>query len=348
MVHKDPLIEKILDSCDSGRIAARSRFEEEDARRKGLFYRIGEFDFAQPRFLIEGFLPRGGLVILAGDPKVGKTAMASAIALAVAKGEPFAGMPVQQAGVLWLALEESFQERGAVMRMAKGFKDIPFYTNVEKIAIDTEEGIDDLDYWRMRTDAKLIVVDPLHGAHSGRSLGDGWAARKTLARLKTFCTQAGVTALVIHHLAKSRRWLRLAENAQIAAIATMVMILTRENDPTRRQSRIVALHCTGRGAFANRTLRFISPSPLEYVLARPLFAQFDENKTEALAARILDHLKNGTCSALDLAQALRSNVGSVRNAITALKAQAKLCPAKKCGKATIYELTKKCRSEKTA
>jgi hypothetical protein len=220
----DKQIEAILGAVDSRRIAERRQYEEEARRRDGLFYRIGEFDYARPRFLIDGFLPEGGLVILAGDPKVGKTAFASAIALAVAKGRRFAGLPVERAAVLWLALEESFQERSAVMRAAKGYKRIPFYTNAERIAIDTEQGIADLDYWRMETGAKLLVVDPLHGAHSGRSLMDGWAARKTLMSLKRFCAASRVTALVLHHLAK-RGAKRVAESVQLAAIATMVMIL---------------------------------------------------------------------------------------------------------------------------
>jgi hypothetical protein len=225
---QDKQIEAVLQSVDSRKIAEQRHYEEEARRRDGLFYRIGEFDYARPRFLIDGFLPEGGLVILAGDPKVGKTAFASAIALAVAKGRPFAGLPVEGAAVLWLALEESFQERSAVMRAAKGYKRIPFYTNAERIAIDTEDGIADLDYWRMETGAKLLVVDPLHGAHSGRSLMDGWAARKTLMSLKRFCAASRVTALVLHHLAK-RGAKRVAESVQLAAIATMVMILTSDS-----------------------------------------------------------------------------------------------------------------------
>ena len=57
-------------------------------------------------FLVDGFLPRGYVTILAGDPKVGKTVLASAITLAIAEGSPFGGMETNRGGVLWLSLEE--------------------------------------------------------------------------------------------------------------------------------------------------------------------------------------------------------------------------------------------------
>src|SRR5688572_280096 len=248
-------------------------YEAEQRRLRNLFWHMGEFSFGDQRYLIDGFLPESGLVILAGDPKAGKTALASAIALAVAKGKPFAGMPSEQRGVLWLCLEESHQERSAVMRRARGLKRAPIYITNERIPIDTEEGISDLQHWAMQADAGLTVIDPLHAAHSGRSLHDGWSARKTLGLLKEFSKTR--TILVLHHLAK-RGARRVAESVQLTAVATMVMVLTstggalgapetgsnlhsRSNTDTQVRSRgkarprIVTLECMGRGEFANRT-----------------------------------------------------------------------------------------------
>ena len=62
-------------------------------------------------WLIEGFLPVGYLVLLAAGDKEGKTCLATAIALAVASGTPFAGLNVQRSNVLWFSLEESPDER---------------------------------------------------------------------------------------------------------------------------------------------------------------------------------------------------------------------------------------------
>src|SRR5687767_14088583 len=100
-------------------------YEAEQRRLSNLFCHMGEFSFGDPRYLIDGFLPESGLVIRAGDLKACKTALASAMALAVAKDKPVAGMPTKQRGVLWLRLEESHQERSAVMRKARGLKRLP-------------------------------------------------------------------------------------------------------------------------------------------------------------------------------------------------------------------------------
>src|SRR5687768_9083377 len=65
-------------------------------------------------WLIPGIIPSGGLVILASAPKTGKTCFATAIARAVAKGEPFLGHPTPQHPVLWCAYEETPRERAVL------------------------------------------------------------------------------------------------------------------------------------------------------------------------------------------------------------------------------------------
>lgn len=65
----------------------------------------------QQPWLVQDWLPLGTLAILASPPKQGKTALATALALAVATGTPFAGMNTAQGGVLWLAQEESMWDR---------------------------------------------------------------------------------------------------------------------------------------------------------------------------------------------------------------------------------------------
>src|SRR5688572_7405759 len=232
---------------------------EEVMRLDSLFNHAALFD-REPAFLIDGFLPLGYCCILAGDPKAGKTALASAIALAVAEGSPFAAMETIEAGVLWLSLEESPEERATIMKpVLDRIEETTFYVTHQKIAIDTPEGLSDLQHWVNHTDAKLIVVDPLHAAHSGRSLDDGWRARRTLAPFKKFCYDKDVTGLVLHHVSAGGN--RVAENAQLAACAGMSMLYSSE--PTE-EGRIVRLQSSGRGNFANRTWHFESHGPLSY------------------------------------------------------------------------------------
>jgi len=268
-----------------------------------------EFNHFQQPWLVQDFIPLGGLVILAAPPKQGKTCLATTLALAVATGTPFAGMPCDQGGVLWLAQEESFWDRHRLVSSSPlADPAVPLFTTHERLPIDQESTIDLLAFWANEADVKLIVVDPLHGATSGRSLNDGWAARKTLDLLRAFCNQFGVTALVLHH-AKRRTWrhhrLEVAENDQLAATASMNIVMTTrtlsgsptpapggggqgevpesaegensgpnpqtpDSSPQPLASRIITLHCEGRGPFANRRLELLSSGPLDYALQSEL------------------------------------------------------------------------------
>ncbi len=346
---RDEQLEKLNDALldpDARRRAVEDRRFYLDS----LFTSFEEFPPSPPPFLIDGLLPLGYLTILAGDPKSGKTALASAIALAVAQGLPFAGMKTAESPVLWLSLEESRRERAAVLfpvvlqhapedprrigSLDSGPK-IPIYTCHGGIAIDTEEGIEVLDHWIDKTRAKLIVVDPLHAAHSGRSLQDGWSARKSLRMLKRLCSECGLTAIVLHHLTvRGKR--RVAESAQITAIASMVMMLSHQQitseaepnsledgEPAQRPSRIITLRCSGRGEATNRTLHLASDSPLDYRLTDPPIEPKVEprklNRPRPIDELVVRVLNEGAhLAANDIAGKLGVNVNSVRNAIPRL------------------------------
>jgi hypothetical protein len=179
------------------------------------------------RWLIQDLIPEGCLSLLVAEPKEGKTSLATAIALSVATGTPFAGCNVEQSSVLWLSAEESMRERNFLLDQSP-FVDstLPLYTCYQPLAIDDEEALDALQYWVMETDAKFVVVDPLIAATSGRSLRDGWNARRSLQALKRFCDRMHVAALVLHHRKDARHGLarsRAAENDQLSATASLVM-----------------------------------------------------------------------------------------------------------------------------
>lgn len=354
-MQNDPTVERLLDSVDSRRIERRREYEAEQARRNNLF--MGHDDFpptASPRFIIDPLIPEGRLILLAGDPKCGKTALATAIALAVAKGEPFAGMPVQQGGVLWLSCEESFGERSELLRIAPKTKvSLPLYTCYENLPIDTESAEYDIQFWKCQVDAKLLVVDPLHGAHSGRSLHDGWAARRTLRLIKRICGASDLTAIVIHHLTKRAKEARVAESVQLAAIASTVITLSRSTEARpfrlheargsgevkKRQTDLseVTLECRGRGLHANATYVFRSNGPLDYELVEPT----TQTRADNTIQKILSALEFAPLTADQIADRTGMVTGSVRNVLTRLVALKSVIPAAKSGRKTQYVLNEK-------
>jgi RecA-family ATPase len=105
----------------------------------------------------------------------------------------------------------------------------PIFTCYQQLAIDDPDALDALKYWVYDTEAKLVVVDPLLAATSGRSLRDGWNARRSLQALKRFCDSTKCAALVLHHRKDARAGIaksRAAENDQISATASLIMSMS--------------------------------------------------------------------------------------------------------------------------
>ncbi len=59
-----------------------------------------------PGFIVEDLIP-GGVNVLAGDEKSGKSWMMLHMAICIATGQDFLGHPVKQGNVLYLSLEDT-------------------------------------------------------------------------------------------------------------------------------------------------------------------------------------------------------------------------------------------------
>lgn len=319
------------------------------ARRRrllDLFHPVFEGSAAFDRkWLVHNWIPEGSLVMLAGEPKVGKTCLATAIAIAVATGTPFAGMPTVQSSVLWLSAEESPVERMEVLQSSRLVDfDVPVYTCYEPLWIDSESGLEDLEAWRQKTDARLLVVDPLLGAISGRSIADSWGARKSLQALKRWCSVNKVTALVLHHPKRipGAGRLLVADNAQISATASMWIVMAAK-PAVGCPGRMLTLECRGRGAHANRVLHLVSEGPLDFHDAGGVVPSPDRDapyRFGPIDHAICDALKEGPLATTDLYQSVDANVSTIRNHIVGLRRNGIIDGAGLQGRVRVYELNR--------
>src|SRR5437867_3183877 len=72
-------------------------------------------------WIVEGLIPRPGMVELMGPPKTGKSFLAMDLAFRVARGEHFMSRPTKQSKVLYLQLDTServMRDRGVALRQA--------------------------------------------------------------------------------------------------------------------------------------------------------------------------------------------------------------------------------------
>ena len=304
-----------ISEFDKNRVKERKRREQLERDAENLFQAFSpkiERESRKVEFLVEGFLPKGSLVILAGRPKEGKTCLGTAIALAVATGRPFAGMNTEMAPVLWMANEESKGERAAILGQftsdggpypvitgehydwmdSKG-PFLPLFTSHERVPIDTDDGLYTIDLWLGKTGAKLIVIDPLIAAVSG-PLEHSGSARRSLEKLKEFCWHRGVTALVLHHTKRvrdSRYFRRVADSDQLAATASMDMVLVRDpSSGLNGRPYLFTLSCRGRGEFANKVWLLESSRILDYQIRteQPTLAAAEPSRVGQAILRALE------------------------------------------------------------
>jgi hypothetical protein len=271
------------------------------------------------KWVVEGLLPETYLAVIGATSNGGKSCLVTSLAIAVASGEPFLGMKTCGGAVLWVAYEESRQERGLAL---KAFDTLPenLYFTHEKPYIDERQGLEALRYWIKRTKAKLVVIDPLYASCVAESLSDGRTARATLTGLKDLCKEESCAAIVLHHITKdtsagqSRE--RFADSNQILATASMDLLMdyTERADGSRR----IWLRGRGRGDFANQTWLIDSNGIADYrLVAAGGQLKVEEEAKDRAVLSVLE-ASDSALSAEQIAEGLGQPVGSVRNRLTRL------------------------------
>jgi hypothetical protein len=99
----------------------------------------------EPAYLIKGIIPRGGLTVVWGQPKCGKSFWTFDLVMHVALGWEYRGRRVQQGTVVYLALEggEGFKARIEAFRqerLAEEHDPPPFYLIADAINLVKEHG----------------------------------------------------------------------------------------------------------------------------------------------------------------------------------------------------------------
>ena len=272
-------------------------------------------------WVVKDFLPRGYLMLFAGPDKLGKTAFLDALMLAVAKGEPFLGQETIQGTVFWCAQEECRGERLDILEQDEAFRmeTLPIVTAWGAPPIDTDDGIMFLEHWVSRVNAKLVVIDTLYAATSGRNLAHGHSARRAMNNLKRFAAIQGVAVIVVHHTQQSRQE-RIADSIQLRAASSINVTYHRH---TRVDGTgVVTLLSRGRGEFANRSYLIKTDGPLKYELLEEPEEEPREPETPKVNAReqaVLEVLKRGPQTSTEIAARTDIGLQSLRNLLVKMQ-----------------------------
>jgi len=178
-------------------------------------------------WLVDKMLPAGGLSLLGGKPKVGKSTLARNLALAVARGEPFLGRDTAAGPVVYLGLEE---KRGEVQAhfARMGASDEVIFVHVGGAP---EEALLALRTAIEEHGAKLAIVDPLLRFIRLRDGNDYAEVTAALEPLLLLARETGCHILVCHHLGKMERDggdAILGSTALFGSVDTALLLRRRE------------------------------------------------------------------------------------------------------------------------
>jgi hypothetical protein len=175
-------------------------------------------------YIVEGLLPTAGTSLLAGKPKAGKTTLVRYLALCIAQGKDFLGMPVAQGTVLYLALEEKRAEvrKHFVDMDANGDEDIHIHA-----ASVPDNAIKELYDLGIIHSPKLIIIDPLFRFIRVRDGNDYASVTNALEPLVNLARNTGAHVTCVHHLGKGDRSSGdsiLGSTAILAAVDTALLL----------------------------------------------------------------------------------------------------------------------------
>jgi hypothetical protein len=233
-------------------------------------FNVGELmalEVPPPELLVEGLLPKRGVVLAIGKPKSGKTLLAVQLAIAVASGRPlFDTYRILEPGPA-LIVEQDDPSGPASIKHILGkspvpVTGIPFFL-VPKVPFCF--GMDFLEWLERQIQSRclrLVVLDSYTALRAGRTSGcDLVKIEQTdMLMLDELAKRTGCTVLVIHHASKSSVSLDWSEQgagsfAMTAAVESQIHVSRygelAMNAP-ERLVRVQGRHLTG----TEFTLRF--------------------------------------------------------------------------------------------
>ena len=154
-----------------------------------------------PTWVVDGLILQGGLTLLIGKPKVGKSTLARSIALAVALGRPILGRQVRQGPVLLMTHHRedppaAVREHLLKMGVREG-DDVPLYI------ADGVQTLGDIVPWVETNRPALIVIDTIARYMSLDDVNDYVKVLAALGPLQDIARRHGTAVLALHHAPKS-------------------------------------------------------------------------------------------------------------------------------------------------
>ena len=164
-------------------------------------------ELPKPHIIVKNLISQG-FVIIAGQPKLGKSWLALDLCYCICNGYPFLGFETIKSACFYLALEDSFSRLKERMEKLLDGKDFPENLHLAIKCEPLNEGlIDELEQkLKEYPDIKLIVIDTLQKVRGvqGKNQNPYDYDYKEIGKLKDFADKHKICILAIHHLRKMK------------------------------------------------------------------------------------------------------------------------------------------------
>lgn len=197
------------------------------------------------RWLVPDLLS-GGLSMLSGGSKVGKSWLCLWLCLQLAKGGEFWGRPLRAQAVLYLCLEDTYARiQNRLFRLSEGEMpdNLYFQTACEGLGHGLEEQIE--QFLTAHPDTGLVVIDTLQKVRTGDTNGNVYACDyRDMTALKSLADRHNIGILLVHHQRKDQTgdpFDDISGSVALMGGADTSWVLRR-----RRMSLNAQLHVTGR------------------------------------------------------------------------------------------------------
>ena len=162
---------------------------------------------AEIDYVVDDLLPAGGLSILVGPPKSGKTRLAENLAVAMAQGGEWLGRSCVGGTVLSIALEERRGFVAANLRALGARAGDPLYLWIDPVFLP-DKAVGTAPRWLERFSDRyrptLVIIDPLARLVTLRDGGNDYTdAYSRMAPFVELARSSGIHLMFVHHARKA-------------------------------------------------------------------------------------------------------------------------------------------------
>lgn len=263
-------------------------------------------------WIIDGLLCKGGLSILAGKPKAGKSTLARCVAFAVSTGQSILNRVVTQGTVVYIGLEDRRREIRNHFRLLGADGNENLFIHAEPLRPGSEpDCMNDLEAVVNAHHPSMIVIDTLFRFCRVRDVSSYSEVIEALDPFLFVARDANTHILLIHHAPKAEKdgLDSLLGSVAIGGSCDTGLILTRKPDGTRTLKGVQRY-----GDDLPETILTMDPESRAVALGDTMA----RSATAELEGRILDMLGGELMTEFEIRIALGGHGGRVGDALRGL------------------------------